>query len=195
MSTRLVGVGQQVRVVSECGNWGHYGNILTVVEDNSIDLNHTVDLDRGVIEQYTVTHRYPDDFEVVKPTYSYGGWLSTAAQIGETVCETVRSAGRVGPVKSDGGSSSYYDIPLPPEFIATLMERLEEGNPHVRTEELIRYVFGNDFSFGTAFKSMVRAYGITQGGGKEGNDINYECSKIEYYAKHIRAQYGETPAR
>lgn len=188
-------IGRQVKVISDCLNWGDYGNILTIVEDNSIDLNHTVDLERGVIEEYTVTDRYPHDFELLPETSAFFRIDTSKLQgafLGEITSELTMPR---KPVKSDGGSSSYYDIPLPPEFIATLMERLEEGNPHVRTEELIRYVFGNDFSFGTGFKSMVRAYGITQGGGKQGNDINYECSKIEYYAKNIRAQYGETPAR
>lgn len=224
MNTRLVGVGQQVRVVSDCGNWGDYGNILTVVEDNSIDLNHTVDLAKGVIEQYTVTHRYPEDFEMVKPEYATGGWIISQpiGLIGEHGSETIMPISRLDsvvsspdasiaplankvtsvggtitsqgqaitelktkPIKSDGGSSGYYDIPIPDSFIETLMERYDAGNSHIRTEELIRYVFGNDFDFGTAFKSLVRAYGITQGGGKEGNDIRYECNKVKYYAEKI----------
>ena len=47
-------------------------------------------------------------------------------------------------------------------------------------------MFGNDFDFGNAFKSLVRAYLETQGKGKEGNDLAYELKKIEYSINKIR---------
>ena len=47
-------------------------------------------------------------------------------------------------VKSDGGSSSYYTLDI--------------NHTKVETEDIIRDVFGNDFDFGNAFKSLVRAY-------------------------------------
>lgn len=105
----------------------------------------------------------------------------------ETVIPLARDKedGELKPIKSDGGSSTYYDIPVPDEFVETLMQRYDECNSHIKTEELIRYVFGNDFDFGTAFKSLVRAYGASKGGGKEGNDIRYECNKVVYYSNKI----------
>ena len=39
------------------------------------------------------------------------------------------------------------------------------------------------------FKSLVRAYGTTQGAGKEGNDISYEMNKIIYSANKIKDYY------
>ena len=75
-------------------------------------------------------------------------------------------------VKSDGGSSSYYTLDI--------------NGTKVETEDIIRDVFGNDFDFGNAFKSLVRAYLETQGKGKEGNDLAYELKKIEYSINKIR---------
>lgn len=96
------------------------------------------------------------------------------------------------PIKSDGGSSSYYDIPLPAEFMKVLIERYEAGNPHIRTEELIRYAFSNDFDYGTGFKSMVRSHAITHlNSGKAGNDVNYECNKIDWSVNKVRQFHGK----
>lgn len=94
------------------------------------------------------------------------------------------------PIKSDGGSSSYYDITLPQWLIDNIIQRLDEGSAYIKTEELTEVAFGNDFNFGTGFKSMVRAYGVTQGAGKAGNDLNYECNKVIYYANKIKERGG-----
>ena len=87
-------------------------------------------------------------------------------------------------VKSDGGSSSYYDLKLSNTTLAFV-----EGTDKIKTEHLIRDVFDNDFDFGNMFKSLVRAYGTTQGAGKEGNDISYEMNKIIYSANKIKDYY------
>lgn len=79
------------------------------------------------------------------------------------------------PIVSDGKSSTYYDIELsriPFEFI--------QANGYVKTEHLIHDIFDNDFDFGNAFKSLVRLYGATNGGGKSGNSLQYEVNKIKY---------------
>lgn len=102
------------------------------------------------------------------------------------------ATGTTGKVKSDGGSSSYYDIPLPDELMDKLFDRWDEGKAYIRTEELIRYAFSNDFDWGTALKSMVRGHAITHlGGGKAGNDIGYECNKIDWSINKVREAYSE----
>ena len=63
---------------------------------------------------------------------------------------------KIEPIKSDGKSSSYYDINLSEKTKKFITE-----NGYVKTEHLIYDMFGNDFDFGNAFKSLVRAYGIT----------------------------------
>jgi len=56
---------------------------------------------------------------------------------------------------------------------------------------MISAFFGNDFSFGTLLKSLVRAWGIKIGAGKAGNDMKYETGKIRYYADKILEQHEE----
>lgn len=93
------------------------------------------------------------------------------------------------PVKSDGGSSGYYDIKIPDWLLNILIDRSKEGNCFVKTEELIEVAFGNDFNFGTLFKSTVRAYGCSVGAGKAGNDMTYEVNKVKYYSDKIHQRY------
>lgn len=99
------------------------------------------------------------------------------------------------PIKSDGGSSTYYDIDIPAWLLYTLNERQKEGKCYIKTEELIECGFSNDFSFGTLFKSLVRAMSVKCGVGKAGNDIDYEVNKILYYAERIREQVKDTGGR
>lgn len=93
------------------------------------------------------------------------------------------------PVRSDGGSSSYYDIPVPEWLLDSIIGRDDSGEYYIKTEELIEVVFNNDFDLGTAFKSLVRAKGSLEGGGKAGNDIEYECNKVKYSCDKIKAKY------
>ena len=91
------------------------------------------------------------------------------------------------PIKSDGLNSSYYDIYLPDWLIKQLTKRKEQGNCYIKTEELIEVVFKDNFSFGTLLKSLVRAFGVTQGQGKAGNSLDYELNKVSYYTDKIRS--------
>lgn len=96
----------------------------------------------------------------------------------------------VGPIKSDGGSSSYYDLPLMGDLLKEIDSRRVGDISYIKTEELIQTVFKNNFSFGTLFKSLIRAQSVVDGVGKAGNDLEYECNKIIYYANQIKELYG-----
>lgn len=89
-------------------------------------------------------------------------------------------------IKSDGGSSSYYDLPISDKLLKAINSRNEDGKCYVKTEDLIDELFGNDFDFGTMFKSVVRGYLQTKGEGKAGNDLAYEMNKVIYYANKIK---------
>lgn len=90
------------------------------------------------------------------------------------------------PIPSDGKSSAYYDIELPEWLFHVLHDRFESGEQcYIKTEELIEVVFGNDFAFGTLFKSLVRARGAVLGRGKKGNTLQYELNKVRYYTDRI----------
>ena len=91
-----------------------------------------------------------------------------------------------GAIKSDGGSSTYYDIGIPAWLLYTLNERQKEGKCYIKTEELIECGFSSDFDAGNIFKSLVRAFGALNGAGKEGNDVDYECNKIVYSSNKLK---------
>ena len=91
-----------------------------------------------------------------------------------------------GKIKSDGGSSSYYDLPISDKLLEALNKRREDGQCYVKTEDLIDELFDNDFDFGTLFKSLVRGYLQTKGEGKACNDLEYEMNKVVYYANKIK---------
>ena len=91
-----------------------------------------------------------------------------------------------GKIKSDGGSSSYYDLPISNKLLVKLNQRKEEGECYVKTEDLIEEVFCDSFGWGTMGKSMVRGYLQTKGGGKEGNDLEYELNKVLYYVNKVK---------
>lgn len=89
------------------------------------------------------------------------------------------------PIQSDGGSSYYYDLPIPEELLNKILERKVDGKAYIKTEEIIRYCFGNDFDKGNLFKSLVRIHSAELGFGKAGNSIEYDCNKIHYSADKI----------
>ena len=106
-----------------------------------------------------------------------------AEQVNKYINEYVTAQPK--PIQSDGGSSSYYDLPIPEELLNKILERKEEGKAYIKTEEIIRYYFGNDFDKGNLFKSLVRIHSAELGFGKAGNSIEYDCNKIHYSADKI----------
>lgn len=92
-------------------------------------------------------------------------------------------------IKSDGGSSSYYDLPLSDKLVQKINQRMDMGQAFIKTEEIIQEVFDNDFDAGNSFKSLVRAWLTANGGGKEGNTLSYELNKIRYSLNKIEEQH------
>lgn len=92
-----------------------------------------------------------------------------------------------GPIKSDGGSSTYYDLPVSEWLLYTLNERQKEGKCYIKTEEIIADLLGDSFDYGNLFKSMIRCKGLQDGtGGKAGNSVEYECNKMIYSVNKIK---------
>lgn len=91
-----------------------------------------------------------------------------------------------GAVASDGGSSSYYDIGLPQWLVERIVERQKDGRAYLKTEELIEVAFGNDFDASNIAKSLVRAWGAFNGGGKKGNTVDYDLNKMVYSTEKLR---------
>lgn len=93
-------------------------------------------------------------------------------------------------IKSDGGSSSYYDIPLTQKIFEKIVERNEKGNPYIKTEEIIE-MLGSDFDCANILKSSVRAAKAMRGEGKAGNSIPYEARKISYSGNRLLERFEE----
>lgn len=109
----------------------------------------------------------------------------TTVPVEETVIDTA------GPIKSDGGSSSYYDLPVPEWLLSELFDReiATNGKPYIKTEEIIAAFFGNDFDLGNVVKCLVRVKGLQdKTGGKAGNSVDYECNKMKYSVEKIRGK-------
>lgn len=104
----------------------------------------------------------------------------------EKLMDVINTDLKKSPVKSDGGSSSYYDIDIPAWLLHSLNERQKEGKCYIKTEELIECGFSSDFDAGNIFKSLVRAWGALNGAGKAGNGVDYECNKIVYSANKLK---------
>lgn len=81
-----------------------------------------------------------------------------------------------GVVKSDGGSSSYYEL--------TITNKAGESIK-CETGDVIRALVGNDFDFGNCVKALRRMYLATLGMGKEGTNIPYDCNKVRYFLSEI----------
>ena len=90
-------------------------------------------------------------------------------------------------VKSDGGSSSYYELPLPQYLIDSIMTQIAEGKqPTIETGDVIKMLVDNDFDAGNIMKALRRIIMAKKGLGKEGTDIKYDLNKIDYFTKEIR---------
>lgn len=90
-------------------------------------------------------------------------------------------------IRSDGGSSSYYDIPIPDWLFDSIYQRRYTENCYIKTEELIE-ILGDSFNQGTILKSLIRLNSLLNGIGKAGNNVEYECNKIIYYANRIKEE-------
>lgn len=90
-----------------------------------------------------------------------------------------------GTVKSDGGSSSYYQLQL---LVNSNKIKELEGHDEVKVVELetgdiIRSLVDNDFDLGNIIKACRRIHQAKKGTGKAGTDVEYDCKKIEYFLK------------
>lgn len=84
------------------------------------------------------------------------------------------------PVKSDGGSSSYYFSPLPQHIIDQIVE-----TGGIEIKDIVRYCFDNDADCKDIIKALKRIRECKKGGGKEGVDIMYDATKIKFFADEL----------
>lgn len=82
------------------------------------------------------------------------------------------------PIKSDGGSSSYYAQQIP----KGMLERFNTTGT-IEAKDVIRLFLGNDFNMGNIFKAYCRIISLRNGKGKEGIDEQYDLTKAKYFTE------------
>lgn len=85
------------------------------------------------------------------------------------------------PIKSDGGSSSYYFTKLPQHMIDKIVE-----TGGIEIKDITRYVYDNDSDCKDITKALKRIQEWKKGGGKQGIDALYDANKIIFFAKELR---------
>lgn len=83
----------------------------------------------------------------------------------------------MGKIKSDGGSSGYYQLEI--------VNRATGEKFHCEMGDVIASVYGNDFDMGNVAKAMRRILLDRQGKGKEGNDSLYDANKCVYFSQML----------
>lgn len=96
-------------------------------------------------------------------------------RVSRCICDTCPTVD--APVKSDGGSSSYYSFPITNAKGETI---------HVETKDVIRCMVGNDFDLGNIIKACRRIHEKQQGRGKAGTSIDYDANKIIFFANEVK---------
>lgn len=82
------------------------------------------------------------------------------------------------PIKSDGGSSSYYKQKIP----KGMLERFNTTGT-IEAKDIIRLFLGNDFNMGNIFKAYCRIISLRNGKGKAGIDEQYDLTKVKYFSE------------
>ena len=82
------------------------------------------------------------------------------------------------PIKSDGGSSSYYKQKIP----KGMLERFNTTGI-IEAKDVIRLFLGNDFNMGNIFKAYCRIISLRNGKGKAGIDEQYDLTKVKYFSE------------
>ena len=96
----------------------------------------------------------------------------------EQTQEANTKTGTETPVKSDGGSSSYYELTLTNKHGETIQ---------CETGDVIRALVHNDFSLGNIVKACRRVAEAQQGRGKQGVNPEYDLNKIIYFANEVKS--------
>ena len=90
------------------------------------------------------------------------------------------------PIKSDGGSSSYYAQQIP----KGMLERFNTTGV-IEAKDVIRLFLGNDFNMGNIFKAYCRVISLRNGKGKAGIDEKYDLTKAKFFAEDELNSYLE----
>ena len=100
--------------------------------------------------------------------------------------DSTNNGDSIKPVKSDGGSSSYYFTALPEHLIKDIVKR---GG--IEIKDIVRYCFDNDADCKDIIKALKRIRENLKGSGKEGVDSIYDANKVCFFAEELRSSLKE----
>lgn len=172
--------------LSKCGKyyyWCEYNSKNDIIyfrgEVDWVESNYDYYEHDGQVYKDGVIVSFDSDGFVVEDCKST--YVSNSTQLKEEVMKDltqpkIECTDKPSPIKSDGGKSDYYKIVLP-EWV--LKKHSEKG--FIMLEDLAEAMFKNDFNFTNVFKAQKRMFELREGGGKEGNDFNYDATKCKYY--------------
>lgn len=81
------------------------------------------------------------------------------------------------PIVSDGSSSSYYTFDIKNKAGQTIT---------VEVGDVCRAMVGNDFDLSNIIKAARRLSEASQGRGKAGASVDYDCNKVVYFANEFK---------
>lgn len=92
-----------------------------------------------------------------------------------------------GQVKSDGGSTSYYELTLPKHVQVSIEDQQVAGCTEltIETGDVIEMLVGNDFDAGNVIKALRRIFEAKKGKGKAGTDQKYDLKKCHYFIDEV----------
>ena len=133
-----------------------------------------------------------DDYSVADYLRKYGICIydkNNVAKPSDIVVESVGGTTVVenAPIKSDGGSSSYYTRTIP----EGMLERFNKDGV-IEAKDVMKLFLGNDYNFCNSFKAHCRVQSLREGVGKEGADEKYDLRKAWFFAQDAHDFYLES---
>ena len=133
-----------------------------------------------------------DDYSVADYLRKYGICIydkNNVAKPSDIVVESVGGTTMVenAPIKSDGGSSSYYTRTIP----EGMLDRFNKDGV-IEAKDVMKLFLGNDYNFCNSFKAHCRVQSLREGVGKEGADEKYDLRKAWFFAQDAHDFYLES---
>ena len=158
-------VGDKVKVVNS-------DYISDYTDDVKVgDIGTIINIKGGGVENYQVDFKETDD--------KYCWWFTDdCIELVDDNDVIENNTIENTPIKSDGGSSSYYVQQIP----KGMLERFNATGT-IEAKDVIRLFLGNDFNMGNIFKAYCRIISLRNGKGKEGIDEQYDLTKAKYFTE------------
>ncbi len=158
-------VGDKVKVVNS-------DYISDYTDDVKVgDIGTIINIKGGGVENYQVDFKETDD--------KYCWWFTDdCIELVDDNDVIENNPTENTPIKSDGGSSSYYVQQIP----KGMLERFNATGT-IEAKDVIRLFLGNDFNMGNIFKAYCRIISLRNGKGKAGIDEKYDLTKAKYFTE------------